>query len=490
MLNQKGFKNTRGIVSKKETISSNSSRRVRAKPSSGKISPPFLVPAIIETLKQSEYAAVTHVVPGEADTYCAAAARKDGGTVLTNDSDLLIYDLGPDGTVGSLNELTFAEEISDNQGQPRSRRMVRTRVFRPKHLAKTLKIPDLKNLAYHMLKEPYGSFSSILEQTRDTALTQSEMEERLSEYMISPSAFSAQNCHPTILAHYQSCTVTLDPRISELILASHMPCPSIYLPILFEILTRTSAWSIPIALRRLTYSICMLPHSPKSGMKTVLEHTRKGQTYAPTTIMLLATKHDIEEYAARLHHKLLKTRISFSSLPVELRYRLYALTEIYNYHLTLSLPPPSRELIAAALTGKSSGMIKWDYVHLVAQIEAVLYSLRMMSQVVGFTLPLIEGKNQDGIRLMQILREIQTEIHDLPALTDLMPSREELGKLWKGIDGQEVLDLLAGVLWEEAGEEDEDVTNVIGHGSAVKVKGNSVPMAKHKKKKAKKPRKK
>ena len=62
--------------------------------------PPFLVPAVIEALRNSQdWAPLIQVVPGEADTYCAQDVRQNGGIVLTSDSDLLVQDLGADGRV-------------------------------------------------------------------------------------------------------------------------------------------------------------------------------------------------------------------------------------------------------------------------------------------------------------------------------------------------------------------------------------------------------
>lgn len=57
--------------------------------------PWFLVPAIIDALRKHEqYWGVTRLVSGEADRFCAEDVCKQGGTVLTSDSDLLVHNFG------------------------------------------------------------------------------------------------------------------------------------------------------------------------------------------------------------------------------------------------------------------------------------------------------------------------------------------------------------------------------------------------------------
>src|SRR5262249_10214004 len=61
---------------------------------------PFTVPTVIDAIRRSpRWANITHIVPGEADAFCAAAAAEAPRTVLTTDSDLLVYDLGESSVV-------------------------------------------------------------------------------------------------------------------------------------------------------------------------------------------------------------------------------------------------------------------------------------------------------------------------------------------------------------------------------------------------------
>ncbi|MBE7179732.1 MAG: hypothetical protein INR71_00735 [Terriglobus roseus] len=73
---------------------------------------PFVVPAVIEALRESGYRDVVRVVPGEADPYCAEDVRLHGGFVVTGDSDLLVYDLGQVGGVVFLQDFSLGTSPS------------------------------------------------------------------------------------------------------------------------------------------------------------------------------------------------------------------------------------------------------------------------------------------------------------------------------------------------------------------------------------------
>ncbi|KAF5661837.1 hypothetical protein FHETE_8243 [Fusarium heterosporum] len=78
-------------------------------PGRSALPPSFHVPAIIDALRSSRYAKFVHLVPGEADTYCAQHVSESSGTVLTSDSDLLVHDLGK-GSVVFLRDVYLDEQ--------------------------------------------------------------------------------------------------------------------------------------------------------------------------------------------------------------------------------------------------------------------------------------------------------------------------------------------------------------------------------------------
>ena len=81
-------------------------------------SPPFLVAAIIEALCNSEYASRTLIVEAEADAFCAAKAYSlaqevhptISTAIFTNDSDLVIWDTGPQSRVIMIDEMSEHDE--------------------------------------------------------------------------------------------------------------------------------------------------------------------------------------------------------------------------------------------------------------------------------------------------------------------------------------------------------------------------------------------
>lgn len=58
------------------------------------------------------WADVTIMVAGEADMHCAYLAKLTGSAVLTNDSDLILHDIGPHGSVVLLHSLELENTYS------------------------------------------------------------------------------------------------------------------------------------------------------------------------------------------------------------------------------------------------------------------------------------------------------------------------------------------------------------------------------------------
>ncbi|KAL8938978.1 MAG: hypothetical protein Q9216_003604 [Gyalolechia sp. 2 TL-2023] len=127
--------------------------------------PPFLVPAVLDALATSKYASVASIVPGEADPYCALAARDEGGgVILTSDSDLLVYDTGIHGSsVVFFNSIElFASETK--AGHPNS--VLRANIFHPPSISKRLNLPGLQRLAYEIKSDPSIGLSEALSRAR------------------------------------------------------------------------------------------------------------------------------------------------------------------------------------------------------------------------------------------------------------------------------------------------------------------------------------
>ncbi|KAL9010128.1 MAG: hypothetical protein Q9173_004906, partial [Seirophora scorigena] len=124
--------------------------------------PAFLVPAVLDGLAESHYASIVDVVPAEADVYCALAALKMGGTILTSDSDLLVFDIGPEASVVLLNSLS----INAFDGDPEAGSLLKANVFKTAEIARKFQLPNLHRLGYEIKTDPTTSFSETLRRTK------------------------------------------------------------------------------------------------------------------------------------------------------------------------------------------------------------------------------------------------------------------------------------------------------------------------------------
>lgn len=396
----------------------------------------FLVAAVLEAIKTSVYARITEVVPGEADAYCAAAASRSGGTILSNDSDLLIYDLGPEGNLGSLADLTFT--TCDKRKCP----VTRTNVIQPQKLAQTLQLESLKDLAFVLIKNPGVSFSKALPQARRRKLEGVQFEETLSEYMIEPAVYEAEMFCTEILRRVRTQAPFLDPRISELVLQANNQSVLMYLPIMLEDPERASAFAVSSPQRVFAYSCCT--SNFKVQDREMYEYCRKGRKVVQTSITLLS-RDELPKFAEKIRARLQLFRNTFSAFPVSVMYRSYAIAEVYHWYLDTDRTPPSRDTLAAALTGGINGQTTWDIIHLFAQTDASLYSLRMIQQILGLVLP-FDPSEKMGTSVLQSLQALNKAIKSLPPLSQLLLSRWELSAQTKDMDVDEILDLLAHIL--------------------------------------------
>ncbi|KAL8758965.1 MAG: hypothetical protein Q9184_003770 [Pyrenodesmia sp. 2 TL-2023] len=395
--------------------------------------PPFLVPAILDALAQSPYARVTEVVPGEADTYCAHAVYQIGGTILTNDSDLLVYDTGP------YVSIAFFKDI-DLHYNTAGKSRLQASTFHPSAIAKRLHLPNLHRLAYKIKTEPTISFAEALRRSKVPAKSNASFNTFLEEYTLHPSpSINPREPKPNPKPQL------LDPRLSELILQLSSPAPSpssqihIYLPLLLDDPTRASAWDPSSPIRHLIYSLLtshLLSTSPSQENPTS-EFSRRGYRILPIPVPRSSATTDAHLWLDLLE----KTRDRFPELPCWLRYRVFALAHIYHWHIANDKNPPSRALIVHALTGDVEQRLKWEDVHLDAQVQGLLYSLRMLKQTVAHLDGVGMASRKDGEEHVARLGSL---LEDLPNMGALCPSRGELRELWAdgGIDVSRLLDFV------------------------------------------------
>ncbi|KAL8949328.1 MAG: hypothetical protein Q9222_004553 [Ikaeria aurantiellina] len=396
---------------------------------------PFLVSAVLDALARSKYASITAMVPGEADAYCAKMIReaKREAVVLTGDSDLLVYDLGPNGGI------IFFNTLEIDEADPISR--LKASVHHPAEIAKRLNLPDLKRLAYEIRLDPAIGFAEAKKRASLSVKDVMSWQRFVEEYS-DPDA-SAGEPRPLKIGQF------LDPRVSELVLqlnaAENTPNDeeiSIYLPFLIEDPARASAWSVSSRIRHLAYLLLvssfhgsrhLLPTALSKGEEdttTINEVSRRGNRILSSSLSFnLCTMHSQIQQSLQHLSRLRATKPHFATLPPWLRYRIFALEEIHVWYLDTDKTPPSPALILEVLTGKCrNGVLSWDTIHLTAQMEALLYALRILKQVAFSTEymdrdVLVEGK----------VREVAAHVHDLPDISALMLGRRKIQELWATI---------------------------------------------------------
>ena len=373
----------------------------------GVIDAPFLVPAILDRLGASEYSSITEVVPGEADPYCAAAARSTDSIVLTNDSDLLVYDLGEKGALTSFSSIEL-QSCEDRC------RCLRARLQRPVEIAKQLGLSNLIRLAFE-LSEDYTI-------TLNEAVKRSKLDIEISARISAFRDFGKLYCLEPIQSHPPGASIKgarkvfMDARVSELILQYRSPSHEpvyMFLPVLIDDPSRSSAWAIAMNLRRFAYALLT-----QNSSSVVLEYGRRGSRIQPTMFQTeegyLCTSD-----AATICRRLSAIDEEFGPMPAWLTWRIFGMMEVFSWYLEGRTLPPSN-MSSKAFVGRDEIRLSWQDIHLAAQLEAALYSVRILKQVLGYVIQI------NGNSALPELLELYQRLASLPPLGSLMPSRTEL----------------------------------------------------------------
>ncbi|KAF2500685.1 hypothetical protein BU16DRAFT_523452 [Lophium mytilinum] len=403
---------------------------------------PFIVPAVLEVLFESEFHLFTTVMPGEADPWCAGHARDFGSMIITGDSDLLAHDLGTQGSVAFFPSIGI-----DDSG-------VEVREFKPARIANRLGLASIRSLAYELLREPHRTLNEhvVLAKALERFSTLINLDdhgipqptEDSSVYNISiyaqdraTAGFVSTDSQQVLL---QSVLSRLDPRISEFT-QQVLSCPldrpmlgrlNMYLPVLIENVDRASAWDCGEQIRQFGYSIVtstlaikpVIVHEVVRSGKRIVEKER--QLFCYPTLIATFTDH-------------IKTWLRIcSELPPPCVWRLFA---VYSMWQDVSATDKTflqfRVNVQELLGSKThAGQYNWGTRHLDAQLQAVLYSLRMLQRFTTvFMAHPVAQQNDDFTRGVQALHD---SLHSLPPLDELVqqdykPALEENPQLAEAI---------------------------------------------------------
>ncbi|KAL2866799.1 XPG domain containing-domain-containing protein [Aspergillus lucknowensis] len=412
---------------------------LRSRPSPAKYSNiptnPFMVPTVYEDLKcrwSSQnmatatgkdlpmhslnagvfpWASVTIMVPGEADAYCARTASLTGCNVLTNDSDLVLYDLG------DLSSVIILDSVELNRWDPNQplQFQIRATGLRPSLVARRLGISNLLSLAYQLKLQPEIGPVELLRRTK-----------------AAPEMAGCPNYQRFIEEYRNNCGCvqaqpfeTLDTRISELFWQYKLwgeyvgrDSPQVYLPVLSEDHGKRCAWTKGRLFRSVAYSILNLAHPISERHRCVTEFTRRGRRIAQDRI-LLGDENWISAQMEPLCRRLesVQTKLGPGGGSPEF-WRIFGLFESYGADAEFTRCD-FQKLKQFLIRGYMGQQLEWADIHLAAQIQAILYSLRVLKQLLQFS-------NSNNMVLMK-LRGI---LEGLPPLHLLMGSRCRGGGLY------------------------------------------------------------
>ncbi|DAA77983.1 TPA_exp: Uncharacterized protein A8136_5686 [Trichophyton benhamiae CBS 112371] len=332
------------------------------------------------------WADITEVVLGEADIFCAEAARERGSAVLTGDSDLVIHDLGSDGSVVFLESIEMYEFPDTNESELRLPSFgVRAKELRPSRIANQLGIRNLLRVGYELKQDPYVKWSTIsklCQAAEKKSRVSSSYGEFLAEYNTRPFSIKGNDNGIEF--------PLLDSKVSELVAQYHHPSFHAdghqlysYLPVMTENHARRCAWVDCSDIRALGYSIFNISFPKNKRGDTVLEHARRGQRIVPTPITLL-NEDPLSLAAKELLEQIQSVRLSSGSESIYF-WVSYALLRIYSDAEHSSLPKPDA-IIKFFKFGYMGCSLTWDDLHLRAQVLCTLYSLRMLKQFLQVSL--------------------------------------------------------------------------------------------------------
>jgi hypothetical protein len=372
--------------------------------------PPFLSPCVAEALLSDCDMPPTRTVPEEADTACARLAQSSGAAILTDDSDLSLFDLGSEGSVLWLRDLSVQQSDKALQG----------RCFRPARTARELCHSFFLYFGFERYLDPRAS-TAVIQQRAGAVIRQDEQKEAFDTFGAS-FEITAEAKDPLVLTD-------LDSRVAEFITQAmeSKEIPQVYLPILHEDPTRDSSWMYGSIYRQLAYS--MFYHlRNKQAPECVVEYTRKGQHIGLTNIQVLALP-QLEVMASTVTRKLTHLQAGdvaswyASARLAVLEQKIAAGKAVFSQVAVDAMFSVERQ-------GKA-GSISWEEdVHLLGNVHAVLYSWRMLKQILCWALEYCDGAALNE-RLVNSFRELGWLLGGLPPISVLFLQMDEMRNLSK-----------------------------------------------------------
>ena len=428
--------------------------------------PPFMVACVLDGLRNtymSRYA--VKVVPGEADSYCATVARNTDAAILSNDSDMTMYDLGSEGSLVLLDSLDLVADNSPGLDYKRQTHTLKGQRLHPVNIARRLN-----------LNKPLGNSSLLrygFERASDSSATAGMIRSRcISSHSAGAGEAFQQFCElykdPKEIETTEDAAnpiVQLDPRLAELYcqyncaeyMAKPPQGPHIYMPIVIEDPTRDSSWTYGRGLRILGYSL--LKHSAENAgnllhHESVMEFGRRGPRVVGTPLKLL----DKAKLTCATETMVRDLRQNASRVDSSLQWRLFAFKEVNQEKARNGKPTIPHAWVTEFLSRSYvGGELSWDDIHLNANMQAVLYSLWILRQACVVSKP-----HKD----LQIpIDHLSQTLQPLLPLERLMASRWEILEASLNAPTAEFSKALGLAYLQGIGQEQKGMANNVGPGS-------------------------
>ncbi|KAJ5770838.1 uncharacterized protein N7511_002889 [Penicillium nucicola] len=324
------------------------------------------------------FAERTVMVPGEADVECARVAKATGSVVLSGDSDLMVHDLGLEGGVVFLDSVQTPSGVWDPvEGDIRGLRIC------PAGLARKLGVASLRRFAFRLMQDPHLRFAQIVQAAKhDGGVT-----EALDEYREFLKEYEDEDTHLQPALGYQLPGVYCSDGM-----------PHVYLGVLSEDHARQCAWRHGRDYRALGYSFFNLSRAADNRYSVVREYVRRGGRIVADEVALSEeqyVKSDLGLFRSRLE----SARDMFRhSLATERFWFLFALAEVYR---DASATPTGKQVEKFLAKGYMGQRTDWVDVQLLGQIQATLYSLRILKQLLDIAAP-----DDDSVDSKSLLAEL------------------------------------------------------------------------------------
>ena len=367
--------------------------------------PPFLVPSVLESIKNSRFGDVLTVVPAEADAYCASEAiayEKSTGmpaTIITNDSDLLIQASGAQTRVLLLSSITRSHAPDPIR--------VEGNFFFPAKLAAAAGVDNLVPTAFFMSQDYHLSFDAAVAKAKKTSLDNDADFLAFKSELEKPK-YSISDFKGAVIKTLQQ----MDPRIAEL---AHQTMPNfphapndpanMFLVPLLEDVGRFSAWASGQDIRDAAYRMIL---SSSRSVRGIDEYIRRGKTCAPEPHPPGPDwKADLMRFSQMLsdvktflepHHATAAQRFNY----IAMYYTIKALATRGSHLL-------SKEAVTKILA--KDRLKSRDEMHASAMCQAAIYSIRMLKQFLALE------KAKGG--MAKELKALSKLLGELPTLAEL-----------------------------------------------------------------------